>query len=81
MLAKLGHGDAAQGQRRRIVAQGDPLERAERVAGSKGARGGGDQGVHDDMATPSADVAPCVGLHGHKRALLPFHVSNQPLTH
>ena len=48
MLAELGHGDAAQGQRWRVVAQGDPLERAERVAGREGARGYGDQGVHED---------------------------------
>ena len=48
VLAELGHGDAAQRQRRRVVAQGDPLEGAERVAGGEGARGGGDQGVHRD---------------------------------
>ena len=46
MLAELRHRDAAQGQRRRVVAQRDALERAERVAGSEGARGSGDQGVH-----------------------------------
>ena len=42
MLAKPGHGDAAQDQRRRIIALGDPLEGAGRVAGScrhKGLRG------------------------------------------
>ena len=48
VLAELGHGDAAQGERRRVVAQGDALEGAERVAGDEGARGGGDQGVHRD---------------------------------
>ena len=48
MLAELRHGDAAQGERRRVVAQGDPLEGTECVAGSKGARGGGDQGIHVD---------------------------------
>ncbi len=46
MLAKLRHGNAAQGQRRRVVAQGDPLEGTERVAGGKRPRGGGDQGIH-----------------------------------
>ena len=30
-----------------IVAQSHPLECAERVAGGEGARGGGDQRVHD----------------------------------
>ena len=34
MRAKLGHGDAAQDQRRRIIALGDPLEGADRVAAS-----------------------------------------------
>ena len=48
VLAELRHGDAAQGQRRRVVAQGNALEGAERVAGGEGARGGGDQGVHDE---------------------------------
>jgi hypothetical protein len=39
VLTELGHGDAAQGQRRRVVAQGDPLEGAQRIAG--GQRAGG----------------------------------------
>src|SRR5882672_1152496 len=46
VLAELGHGDAAQGKRRRVLAQGDALEGAERIAGDEGTRGGGDQGVH-----------------------------------
>ena len=58
VLAELGHGDAAQGQRRRVVAQRNPLERAERVAGGERARGGGDQGVHDDRLHRCADAAP-----------------------
>jgi hypothetical protein len=48
VLAELGHGDAAQGERRRVVAQGNALEGAERVAGGECARRGGDQGVHDE---------------------------------
>jgi len=32
VVAQLRHGDAAQGQRRRVVAQRDALERAERVS-------------------------------------------------
>ena len=57
VLAELGHGDAAEGERRRVVAQADTLEGAERVADDEGARGGGDQGVHrersrrDDIVT------------------------------
>src|SRR4029453_1660859 len=48
VLAELGHGDAAEGERRRVVAQAAALEGAERVADCEGARGGGDQGVHRD---------------------------------
>ncbi len=36
----------------------DPLEGAERVAGGEGARGSGDQGVHDDRLLRRADFAP-----------------------
>jgi hypothetical protein len=46
VLAELRHRDAAQRKRRRIVAQRDALERAERVASAEGARGSSDQGVH-----------------------------------
>ena len=43
VLAELRHGDAAKGERRRVFAQCDVLEGAERVPGDEGARGGGDQ--------------------------------------
>ncbi len=56
VLAELGHGDAAQGQRRRVVAQRHPLEGAERVAGGESARGGSDQGVHNDRLLRRADL-------------------------
>ncbi len=46
VLAELRHRDAAQRERRRIVAQRDALQRAERVTDHERARGGGDQGVH-----------------------------------
>ena len=46
ILAQLRHRDAAQRKRRRVVAQRDALECAERVAGAEGARGSGDQRVH-----------------------------------
>jgi hypothetical protein len=46
VLAELGHRDAAKGKRRRVLAQGDPLESAERIAGDESTRGSGDQGVH-----------------------------------
>ena len=48
MLAELGHCDAAEGERWRVVAHADVLEGPERVADDEGARGGGDQGVHRD---------------------------------
>src|SRR5262245_11682254 len=48
VLAELRHGDAAQGKRRRIVAQGDPLESTDCIAASEGAGGSGDKGLHDD---------------------------------
>ena len=44
-LAELSHRDAAKRQRRRIVAQRDPLERAERIARCQCMRGGCDQRV------------------------------------
>ena len=46
VVAELGHGDAAQGEGRRVVAQRDALESAEGIAGRQRARGGGDDGVH-----------------------------------
>ena len=46
VLAELGHRDAAQRERWRVIAQADSLEGAERVADDERARCGGDQGVH-----------------------------------
>ena len=58
VLAELGHSDAAQRKRRRVVAQGDALEGAERVAGDECARGGGDQRVHrDGLRTRPVEVS------------------------
>ena len=45
VLTQLGHGDAAEGKRRRVVAQADAFEGAEHVANDEGARRGGYQGV------------------------------------
>ena len=45
-IAELRHGDAAQRQRRRIVAQGDAVQGAERITRRQGARRGRDQRVH-----------------------------------
>ncbi|MNN06318.1 hypothetical protein D3C81_1191060 [compost metagenome] len=55
-FAELGHGDSAQGQRGRIVAQRNVLEGSKNIAGGKGTRGGGGQGVHRDR------LPACVGV-------------------
>src|SRR5260370_34598602 len=54
MLAELCHGDAAQRERRRIVAQRDPLQGAERISGRERPRRRRDQGVHSERLPPSA---------------------------
>ena len=59
-IAELCHRDAAKRQRRRIVAQGDVVQRAERITRRERARGGGDQRVHsnpDTLVTPGRPVA------------------------
>src|SRR5258705_42946 len=58
VLAELGHGAAAQGEGRRVVAQRDTLEGAERVTGRQRARGRGDDGVHlvEDTSRSSAPL-------------------------
>ena len=50
-IAELRHRDAAQRERRRVVAQGDPLQRAERIARRERTRRGRDQRVHRNPAT------------------------------
>jgi hypothetical protein len=62
MLAELRHRDAAQRQRRRVLAQADALERAQRVAGRQGARGGGDEGIHRRRSVDDA-----LGLEQQRR--------------
>jgi hypothetical protein len=62
-IAELRHRDAAQRKRRRIVAQCDPLQCAERITRCKGARRGRDQGVQENPATL---VTPDVSLSGAK---------------
>jgi len=77
-IAELRHGDAAQRQGRRIVAERDARQRAERIAGGEGPPRGGDQRVH---ANPATLVTPTVsrlalnlphgadrhGVDGHER--------------
>ncbi len=50
-IAKLRHCDAAQRQRRRIIAQGDPLQRCQRVTRRQGAPRGVDQGRPWEIAS------------------------------
>jgi hypothetical protein len=54
VVAELGHRDAAQGERRRVVAQRDALERTERITGRQRTRGRGDEGVHGGRIMRSA---------------------------
>jgi hypothetical protein len=50
-VAKLRHRNPAQRQRRRIIAQGDPLQRCQRVPRRQGAPRGVDQRVHGNCVT------------------------------
>ena len=65
MLAELRHRDAAQGERRRIVAQADALERTERVAGGERTRGGRDHRIHRRRLP--GDVGPMIPPHNRRR--------------
>ena len=47
VLTELRHRDAAQRERRRIVAERNAVERLKRIAHRERSRGGGDHGVHD----------------------------------
>ena len=62
VVAQLRHRDAAQGQRRRVVAQRDAPQRPERVAGSQGAGGGGDERIHGRRLTGRPPCARNRGL-------------------
>ncbi|CUJ74826.1 Uncharacterised protein [Achromobacter sp. 2789STDY5608633] len=55
-VAQLRQRDAAQRQGRRIVAQGHPAQRGQRVAGSQRAGRGLDQSVHEDAVITAAPV-------------------------
>jgi hypothetical protein len=57
-ITELRHRNAAQRQCRRVVAQRDSLQRAERITGGKRARRGRDHRVHRSPATPS-----CLGTN------------------
>src|SRR5579864_1677637 len=59
-IAELRHGDAAKGERGRIVAQGDPLQGAERITCCKRTRRGRDQQVHANPATLVTPTVRCL---------------------
>ena len=57
-IAELGHGDAAKRERRRIVAQRDALQRAERIAGRERPGRSRDQRVHANPVTLVTPTRP-----------------------
>ena len=59
------HHDASQRERRRVAAQGDPLQYAEGITGRECARRSGDQRVHRNPVTL---VTPTVRYPGAKLA-------------
>ena len=58
-IAELRHRDAAQRERRRVVAQGDPVQRAERITRRERTRRGRDQRVHRNPATLVTPTVRC----------------------
>ena len=50
-IAELRHRDAAKRQRRRVIAQGDPVQCAEGITRGERPRRGRDQRVHRNPAT------------------------------
>src|SRR6516164_4966098 len=61
-IAELGHRDAAKRKSWRIVAQSDPLQRAEGVARCQCTRCGSDQRVHRNRAKLVTPVVPTSGV-------------------
>ena len=79
-IAELCQRDAAQRQRRRVVAQGDPLQRAEGITGGERARRGRDQRVHRNPATlvtPTVRRPPLNLSHGGGRTRRREHVDGE----
>ena len=80
-IAKLRHRDAAKRERRRVVAQGDPVQCAKRITRGERVRRSRDQGVHRNPAilvTPT-DRYPGTNLaHDQQRAIGSDEVALQP---
>ena len=67
-IAELRHRNASKRERRRVVAQGDPLQRAEGIARRQCTRRGSDQRVHRNpvtFVTPTLIVTPALSA-SHK---------------
>ena len=62
-IAELRHRDASERERRRVVAQGDPLQRPEGITRGQGTRRGRDQRVHRNPVTLVTPTAPYLALH------------------
>ena len=84
-IAELRHRDAAKRERRRVVAQGDPLQRAERITRCERPRRGRDQRVHRNPATlvtlaircPLPIIAgPTTSIGGHCRGTLRLQLAD-----
>ena len=71
-IAELRHRDAAKRERRRVVAQGDPLQCAEGITRGERARRGRDQRVHWNPATL---VTPTISMPGL------IYLTTRPTTH
>src|SRR6266700_2667241 len=57
-IAELRHRDTAKRERRRVVAQGNPVQRAEGITPGEGTRRGCDQRVHRNPATLVTPTVP-----------------------
>src|SRR6267378_4316052 len=62
-IAELRHRDASKRERRRVVAQGDPVQRAEGITRRERACCGRDQRIHRNPATL---VTPTLSIFGAK---------------
>ena len=62
-IAELRHRDASKRERRRVVAQGDPLQCAERITRRERTRRGGDQRVHRNPVTLVTPTVRCPALN------------------
>ena len=76
-IAELRHRDAAQRERRRVVAQGDPLQCAERITRRERARRGRDQRVHRNPVTLVTPTVRCPALNLSHDRQPPSRIGNE----